>query len=75
MNSLFTSDFMPLWVILLTLLLFLPVRNLIFVLSVRRAKNFAEIDQDEQNRLKKRAGVTGFLLSFVFSSLYTFHLF
>lgn len=75
MEALFTRDYAFVWMILLTLALFWPVRRLIWVLYVRRAAREGEPDEATSARLKKRATVTAALLSFVFSALYTNHLF
>jgi len=75
MDVLFTKTFMPMWAVVLALALFLPVRQLIWVIYVRRAMRKGEVDDDESRRLKKRAGVTSALLSFVFAYLYASHLF
>jgi hypothetical protein len=73
MESLFTSEYSPLWAILLAAALFIPVRQLIWVMTVRRAirKGGEEkVDDAEQQRLKKRAGVTSALLCLLFSFAY-----
>lgn len=75
MEALFTRTYMPLWALVLALALFLPVRQLIWVIYVRRAMRRGEVDEDERRRLKKRAGVTSALLSFVFAYFYVSHLF
>lgn len=75
MEILFTRTFLPLWALLLALALFLPVRQLIWVIYVRRALRKSDIDEEERARLKRRAGVTSALLSFVFAYFYTSHLF
>ena len=76
MDSLFSRDLAPLWALLLALALFLPVRRLIFVLTARRAVAKGQPpDAAEQKRLLRRAGVTAALLCFVFSMLYSHHLF
>jgi hypothetical protein len=64
------------WALILALLLFFPIRKIIWVMTVRRAqrKGGAE-DEDEQKRLFRRAGVTAALLSFLFSLAYTNYLF
>ncbi|MEQ8504427.1 MAG: hypothetical protein RIB80_03810 [Rhodospirillales bacterium] len=57
----------------LSVALFFPVRHLIWVMSVRRAirKGGEEnIDEAEQQRLRRRAGVTAALLCFIFSFFY-----
>lgn len=76
MAELFSKDYMLFWALALALALFLPVRQLIWVLYVRRAQSRGhEVDEGEQVRLKQRAGVTSALLCFVFSLIYTLHLF
>ena len=74
MAAIFSADYQLLWAAVLALALFFPVRKLIWVLYVRRAKGSAEIDDAEQARLRKRAGVTAALLCAVFSYFYTAHL-
>lgn len=75
MDVLFTRTFMPLWVLVLALALFLPVRQFIWVIYVRRAMRQGDVDEEQRQRLKRRAGATSALLSFVFSYLYASHLF
>ena len=76
MAALFTKDYFLLWAAVLALALFFPVRQLIWALYVRRAAaKGADIDEAESLRLKRRAGATSGLLCFVFSILYTMHLF
>jgi type VI protein secretion system component VasK len=75
MEALFTEAFMPLWALVLALALFFPVRQLIWVIYVRRAARKAEVDAAERARLKRRAGVTSALLSLVFAFLYTSYIF
>lgn len=69
-NALLQSQW--LWTIALGLALFLPVRRLIWVLSVRREerKLGAETDEARRAALKRRASVTAGLLCFVFAVLY-----
>ena len=74
MEALFTEDYMLMWALALALALFLPVRHLIWVIYVRRAARRGEPDEAEQARLRRRAGWTAALLSFVFSYLYSAHL-
>jgi len=58
------------------LALFFPLRQLIWVLSVRRAESKdGGLDDDARHALKRRAGITAALLSFVFSVLYVNNLF
>ena len=77
MAEFFSSQYIVLWILLLAALLFLPVRQLIWVMMVRRAerKLGGQTDEAERLRLKRRAGVTAALLSFVFSALYVVTLF
>lgn len=70
MAELFTEKYALLWVFVLAAALFLPVRNLIWTLMVRRAMSKAEIDEAEQKRLRRRAGITTGLLCFVFSVVF-----
>jgi len=75
MDALFTKDYLFLWTVLLALALFLPVRQLIWVLSMRRAQKKGADLETEGPRLKKRAAATSALLSFVFAFFYTLYLF
>jgi len=74
MSSLFPTDYTLLWTVVLALLLFLPVRHLLWILAVRRAERKAPIDEAERRRLKRRASVTSALLCFVFAFFYTLNL-
>ncbi len=70
MEQLFSQDFKYIWVVMLTLALWFPVRRLLWVLSVRRAigKGGEKIvDEAEKERLKRRAGFTSALICFLFS--------
>ena len=61
----------PLWVLLLSLVLFFPVRQLIWILYVRKKqKTQKDVSEEEKKSLKKRAPLTSILLSVVFSYLY-----
>lgn len=75
MEALFTKDYLWLWTLVLTAGLFLPVRQLIWVLYMRRAQGRGTVDEADGRRLKKRATITAALLSFVFSVFYTSYLF
>lgn len=76
MAELFTAKYVLLWVLALGAALFLPVRQLIWVLYVRRAeRDGSETSDEERLALRKRAGVTAVLLCFVFSYFYMNHLF
>ena len=73
MQTLFTSQYSSLWAVLLAAALFIPVRQLIWVMTVRRAlrKGGGEkVDDAEQARLKQRASVTSALLCLLFSFAY-----
>ena len=61
----------PIWVVLLSITLFFPVRQLIWVLYVRRKQKEQKEDSDEEKKsLKKRATLTAILLCIVFSYIY-----
>ena len=73
MEALFSPEYSYLWVVLLAVALFFPVRQMIWVLTVRRAIGKAgeeNVDAAEQERLKRRAGVTSALLCLLFSVVY-----
>ena len=61
----------PIWVILLSTALFIPVRQLIWVLYVRKKqKSQQAVSEEERKVLKKRATFTSILLCIVFSYIY-----
>jgi accessory gene regulator protein AgrB len=61
----------PIWVILLSTALFFPVRQLIWVLYVRKKqKSQQTVSEEERKVLKKRATFTSILLCIVFSYIY-----
>ena len=61
----------PIWIILLTVALFFPVRQLIWILYVRKKQKAQKLVSDEEKKiLKKRATFTSILLCVVFSYLY-----
>jgi len=61
----------PFWVLLLSLVLFFPVRKLIWILYVRKKQKTAtNVSEDEKKILKKRATFTAVLLCVVFSYIY-----
>ena len=61
----------PLWIILLSTVLFFPVRKLIWVLYVRKKqKTQQSVSEEEKISLKKRATLTAILLCVVFSYVY-----
>ena len=76
MEDLFTGRFQLFWAVALAGLLFIPVRQLVWVLSVRRAeRDGAKTGDEERRRLRRRSSVTAGLLVFVFSYFYTLQLF
>ena len=61
----------PVWIILLSTVLFCPVRKLIWVLYVRKKqKTQQSVSEEEKSSLKKRATLTAVLLCIVFSYIY-----
>ena len=71
----FTSFYLafhdPIWITLLSVTLFFPVRQLIWVLYVRKKqKTQQSVSEEEKNILKKKATFTSILLCIVFSYLY-----
>ena len=66
----------PIWVIVLSVALFFPVRQMIWVLYVRKKQKSQNLVSDEEKKiLKKRATFTSVLLSIVFSYLYVSQVF
>ena len=64
------------WVVVLSAVLFIPVRQLIWVLYVRKKqKSQKTVSNDEKKSLKKRATLTSVLLCIVFSYLYVSQVF
>ena len=61
----------PIWVVALSSALFFPVRQMIWVLYVRRKQKSQKIVSDEEKKiLKRRATFTSILLCVVFSYIY-----
>ena len=61
----------PIWVIVLSVALFFPVRQMIWVLYVRKKqKSQKTVSDNEKKILKKRATFTSMLLCVVFSYIY-----
>ena len=61
----------PIWVTLLSVVLFFPVRQLIWVLYVRKKQKMQQlVSEEEKIILKKKATLTSVLLCIVFSYLY-----
>ena len=66
----------PIWVVFLTTALFFPVRQLIWVLYVRKKQKSQQIvSEEEKKSLKKRATFTSILLCVVFSYIYVIQVF
>ena len=66
----------PIWVVLLSAALFFPVRQLIWVLYVRKKQKSQKMVSDEEKKnLKKRATFTSVFLCIVFSYLYVSQVF
>jgi len=66
----------PIWTILLSVALFFPVRQLIWVLYVRKKQKTQEsVSEKEKISLRKRATLTSVLLCVVFSYLYVSQVF
>ena len=69
--SFYISFHDPLWIILLSTVLFFPVRKLIWTLYVRKKQKAQQsVSEEEKTSLKKRATFTAILLCIVFSYLY-----
>ena len=61
----------PIWVIVLSVSLFFPVRQMIWVLYVRKKQKSQKIVSDDEKKiLKKRATFTSLMLCVVFSYIY-----
>ena len=76
LTSLYIAFHDPIWVVLLTAALFFPVRQLIWVLYVRKKqKSQQTVSEEERKVLKKRATLTSILLCIVFSYLYVTQVF
>ena len=66
----------PMWIILLSTALFYPIRQLIWVLYVRKKQKMQKlVSEDEKKVLKKRANFTSIFLSIVFSYVYVTQVF
>jgi len=71
LTTYYTTFHDPLWIILLSTVLFFPVRKLIWVLYVRKKqKTQQSVSEEEKSSLKKRATLTAVLLCVVFSYVY-----
>tara|TARA_B100000686_G_scaffold297514_1_gene329846 strand:- start:260 stop:499 length:240 start_codon:yes stop_codon:yes gene_type:complete len=70
-NAFYLTFHDPLWILLLTVVLFFPVRKLIWVLYVRKLQKTQQtVSEEEKKGLKKRASFTAVLLCLVFSYIY-----
>ena len=66
----------PLWTLLLSITLFYPVRQLIWILYVRKLqKKQKSVTEEEKKNLKKRSNFTSIFLSIVFSYIYVTQVF
>jgi hypothetical protein len=70
MAQLFSAEYALVWAALLAVALFFPVRQLIWVMSVRRAERDGKQDEARRHALKRRAAVTAALLSFIVAYFY-----
>jgi hypothetical protein len=70
MAQLFSAEYALLWAALMAVALFFPVRQLIWVMSVRRAERDGNEDEARRRTLKRRAGVTAALLCFIVAYFY-----
>ena len=76
LTSLYIAFHDPFWIIVLSAALFFPVRQLIWVLYVRKKQKSQKIVSDDEKKvLKKRATFTSILLCIVFSYLYVTQVF
>ena len=74
--SLYIAFHDPIWVIVLSVALFFPVRQMIWVLYVRKKqKTQTTVSEEEKITLKKRATFTSVLLCIVFSYIYVSQVF
>ena len=61
----------PIWITLLSIALFFPIRQLMWVLYVRKKQKMQQsVSEEEKIVLKKRAAFTSVLICIVFSYLY-----
>jgi hypothetical protein len=66
----------PIWVVFLSTALFYPVRQLIWILYVRKKQKLQNlVTAEEKKVLKKRANFTSIFLSIVFSYVYVTQVF
>ena len=66
----------PFWVIMLSVVLFYPIRQMIWVLHVRKKqKKQKMVSEEERKILKKKSTFTSIFLSIVFSYIYVAQVF
>ncbi len=73
MEGIFAPESRWLWSLALAVVLFFPVRQLIWVLAVRREQRQTGgqvPDENVRRHLRGRAGVTSALLCLIFSAIY-----
>ena len=71
LSSFYIAFHDPIWILVLSMALFFPVRQLIWVLYVRKKqKSQQTVSEEEKKILKKRATFTSALLCIVFSYIY-----
>ena len=71
LKSFYMAFLDPIWVVALSSALFFPVRQMIWVLYVRKKQKSQKIVSDDEKKiLKKRATFTSILLCIVFSYIY-----
>ena len=76
LSSFYIAFHDPILIILLSVALFFPVRQLIWVLYVRKKQKAQKMVSDEEKKtLKKRATFTSVLLCIVFSYVYVSQVF
>jgi len=61
----------PLWILILSIALFFPVRQLIWVLHIRKKqKTKVGVTEEDKKKLKKKSTFTSIFLCVVFSYIY-----
>ena len=76
LSSFYIAFHDPIWILVLSMALFFPVRQLIWVLYVRKKQKSQNIvSDDEKISLKKRATFTSVFLCIVFSYIYVSQVF
>ncbi len=72
METIVSPDYRWVWSAALGVVLFFPVRHLIWVMAVRRQQRRSGQLPDEETRdsMKSRAGVTSALLCLIFAAAY-----